>query len=400
MTSMNRTILQVFNRYLQTGGEAKSVDRIFNHLGERHRVQRCFFDSAEWKQPGAPGTAGQALRLFYNPASRQRFEAAANEHRPEVALFHNLYPVASPSLYRSALRRKLPVIQYLHNFRPFCVSGTAYANGRLLPEALHGDYRREVKLGAWQGSVAKSALFALMLKLLHASGWLNSVKAWVAISEFMRDKLVQAGVNPNHIFALRHSWDAMPAAPAGEDDGSYLFLARLVEVKGVEPLLKAWQMLRTQLGDRTPVLTIGGEGPLESLTRQHAASNPSVKFSGLISGDAKHEALRKCRAGMVPSTWWEPLGLVVYEAYDYAKPVLAARSGGLTETVLPMRTGLLHEPGDVDQIVRDVLAMEARSRAEREAMGSAGREWLLCEAGVKAWQDRFDAILEHALRSS
>ena len=391
---MSRTILQVFNRYLQAGGEAKSVDRIARHVGERHHVQRCFFDSAEWKQPGAPRTAGQALRLFYNPASRRRFEAAVDEHRPQVALFHNLYPVASPSLYRSALQRRLPVIQYLHNFRPFCVSGTAYANGQLLPEALHGRYCREVKLGSWQGSVAKSALFALMLKGLHASGWLKSVKAWVAISEFMRDKLVNAGVPSDRIFALRHSWDAMSEAPASEDSGGYLFLARLVEVKGVEPLLQTWAALRAQLGERTPVLNIGGEGPLESLVKEHAARNPSVKFLGMIGGTAKHEALRSCRAMLVPSTWWEPLGLVVYEAYDYAKPVLAARSGGLTETVLNDQTGLLHDPGEVDQIVRDVLAMEARSRAEREAMGRAGRAWLLREAGVTAWQDQFDAILD------
>lgn len=394
---MSRTILQVFNRYLQPGGEAVSVDRIAKHLGMSHNVQRCFFDSAEWVNPGAPGRAGQALHLFYNPGSRRRFEAAVAVHQPDVALFHNLYPVASPSLYCGALRRKLPVIQYLHNFRPFCVGGTAYAGGELLPAALHGHYGREVRLGAWQGSVVKSALFALMLKGLHASGWLNSVKAWVAISDFMRDKLVDAGVAPDRIFALRHSWDAMPELPAREDQGSYLFLGRLVEAKGVEPLLRAWQVLRDRLRSDTPELCIAGSGPLEGLVRQHVAANPSVKFSGMISGEAKYEALRCCRALLAPSTWWEPLGLVVYEAYDFGKPVLAARSGGLTETVQHEGTGLLHAPGSVGEIVRDVLAMEARSREQRDAMGLAGREWLLRDTSVKAWRERFDEILEAAV---
>jgi glycosyltransferase involved in cell wall biosynthesis len=390
-------LLQVFNRYLHTGGEEKSVDRIFKHVSGRHEVSRCFFDSADWKQPGAPGVAGQAMRLFYNAESRRHFETAMNEHKPDVTLFHNLYPVASPSLYKAALKRRLPVIQYLHNFRPFCVSGTVYARGQILEEALRGDYWREVKFASWQGSVVKSAVFALMLKMLHASGWLESVKAWVAISEFMRDRLVAAGVPADRIFALRHSWDALPEAPAGGDGGCYLFLGRLVEVKGLEPLLKAWQVLRAQHGTRTPGLQIAGEGPLESMVRNHAATNPSVHYLGLISGDQKHEALRCCRALVVPSTWWEPLGLVTYEAYDFAKPVLAARSGGLIETVIPGTTGLLHEPGSVEGIVRDVLAMEARSAAERTAMGTAGREWLLREAGVKAWQDRFDEIVRFAV---
>ncbi len=391
-------LLQVFNRYLHTGGEEKSVDRIYRHAGMRHEMSRCFFDSAEWKQPGAPGMAGQAMRLFYNAESRLRFESAIDEHRPEAALFHNLYPVASPSLYRAAQKRRLPVIQYLHNFRPFCVSGTVHARGQILTEALRGNYWREVKFASWQDSAVKSAAFAVMLKLLHASGWLGSVKTWVAISEFMRDRLVESGVPADRIFALRHSWDAMSQAPVAEDAGYYLIMCRLVEVKGIAPLLEAWQALRGQLGGRTPELHIAGEGPLAPLVRAHAASNPSVKFLGLISGQAKHEALTRCRAVMVPSTWWEPLGLVTYEAYDYAKPVLAARSGGLTETVSNHVTGLLHEPGNVNEIVRDVLAMEARNRDERHALGSAGRDWLLREAGVKAWQDRFDEIVDFAVR--
>lgn len=393
---MSHRILQVFNRYLHAGGEEKSVDRIFKHLGEQHTMSRCFFDSADWRGPEAPGVLGQARRLFYNGEARVRFEAAIDAEKPDVALFHNLYPVASPALYRAALKRGLPVIQYLHNFRPFCVSGTVYARGELLPEALHGNYWREVTHASWQDSVAKSALFALMLKGLHASGWLRSVKAWVAISEFMRDKLVEAGVEESRIFALRHSWDAMDVAPATEDAGFYLFLARLVEVKGVEPLLRAWDVLRERLGDRTPELRIGGEGPLEGMVRASAARNPSVKYLGMIGGEAKRAALTQCRAMMVPSTWWEPLGLVVYEAYDFAKPVLAARAGGLIETVLSGETGLLHSPGSVDEIVRDVLMMEEMPAVRRSAMGAAGRAWLLRETTVTAWQDRFDAMLDRA----
>ncbi len=391
------SLLHVFNRYLFHGGEEKIIDVIHDQLAQHHRIERCWFDSREWHGPAAPSAAGQAMRLFYNPESRARFEAAVDQHRPAAAIFHNIYPVASPSLYRAAQQRGLPVIQFLHNFRPFSVSGTLYARGQILNEALRGNYWREVRYGAWQDSVVKSALFAVLLKALHASGWLRSVRAWVAISDFMRERFIEAGIPPERIHTLRHFWQAMPEAPPAEDAGHYLFLARLVEVKGVEPLLHAWDSLYTQLGERTPPLHIGGEGPLEALVKQHAASNPSIRHLGLISGEAKHDALRRCRALIVPSTWWEPLGLVTYEAYDFAKPVLAARSGGLTETVQHETTGLLHQPGDVAGIVRDVLAMEQRSADERAAMGHAGRAWLLRKTSAEAWQQRFDEILARAL---
>ena len=63
---MSARMVQVFNRYLFSGGEEKSVDRIYNHLSSEHQMSRCFFESAEWKREGAPGLAGQLRRLFYN----------------------------------------------------------------------------------------------------------------------------------------------------------------------------------------------------------------------------------------------------------------------------------------------------------------------------------------------
>jgi glycosyltransferase involved in cell wall biosynthesis len=391
---MSRRILQVFNRYLHPGGEEKSVDRIFNHLRAGHEMSRCFFDSAEWKREGAPGAAGQVRRLFYNREARARFEAALDSARSDVALFHNIYPVGSPALYDAALRRGIPVVQYLHNFRPFSVGGTLFVNGKVCPDGLRGRDRAEVLAGAWQGSVVKSLLFAMMLRKLRGSGWLNGVKAWIAISDFMRERIVEAGlIPPESIHTLRHSWDAMERAPQTEDAGYYLFLGRLVPEKGVGVLLDAWAGLQARLGDKTPPLHIAGEGPQESLVQQRSRGNTSIRFLGQIGGETKAEALRRCRALVAPSVWWEPLGLVAYEAYDYAKPVLAARSGGLAETVQQGSTGFLHEPGSADSLARDVMTLESMPHPVRADFGNRGRQWLLNETSVAKWRKGFDAIL-------
>lgn len=389
---MRHRVLQVFNRYVHPGGEEKSVDRIYEHLKDGNDMERCFFDSRDWLGADAPSRFSQLRKMFYNSDSRRAFETAAAKQHSDVALFHNLYPVASPSLYHAALERRLPVVQFLHNFRPFSVSGTLHARGRLMPEALHGSYGREVLSGSWQGSVLKSALFALLLKRLHRSGWLTSVKQWVAISDFMRDRMIEAGVPTERITALRHSWDAMPEMPAREDDGNYLFLGRLVDVKGIEPLLQSWRELRIELGDATPKLVIAGEGPLAS--RVASETNPSIQYAGMLTGAAKAEALRTCRALIVPSLWWEPLGLVVYEAYDYGKPVLSAKSGGLTEVIEQGVTGLKHAPGDVRGLVADVLTLEKASAAQRLAMGDAGRQWLLRDASPAVWKQRMQEVLD------
>lgn len=392
-----RRILQVFNRYLFMGGEEKSVDRIHAHLSERHEMARCFFDSREWTGFGAPGNLGQLRRTFYNQDSRKRFVEAVTTFKPDAVLFHNIYPVGSPSLFHAALELKVPVIHYIHNFRPFSVGGTLYVNGQLTPESLHGHYGREVRGGAWQGSVLKSAIFAMLLKRLHRSGWLRSVKAWVCISEFIRDRFIEAGLEPSTVHALRHSWDAMPELPETSDGGYHLFLGRLVEQKGISTVLEAWQQLEAKLGEQTPELRIGGEGPLEGLVREAAQRTSKIRYLGLVEGAAKRETLANCRTMLAPSAWWEPLGLVTYEAYDYAKPVLAAASGGLSETVVQGATGLLHQPGNAGALMNDVLKIEEMSGAQRTAMGQSGRAWLLSNTRKEDWLRRFDEILDGVL---
>jgi glycosyltransferase involved in cell wall biosynthesis len=277
---MKRRILTVFNRYLHFGGEEKSVESIYAQLSHSHAMERCFFDSRSWMGADAPSRPVQLRRMFYNRESRQHFDEAAQQHQAELAMFHNIYPVGSPALYHAALDSGLPIVQFLHNFRPFSVGGTLYANGKLLPEALRGNYWREVMTGSWQSSVLKSALFALLLKRLHRSGWLQSVRQWVAVSEFMRERIMEAGVPPERVTALRHFWKAMPEMPNREDDGSYLFLGRLVNVKGIEMLLQVWRELRAHCGAATPLLRIAGEGPMAA--RIQAEDNPSVQPVGML----------------------------------------------------------------------------------------------------------------------
>jgi glycosyltransferase involved in cell wall biosynthesis len=394
-------VLQVFNRYVHMGGEEKSVDRIYAHLGQEHEMERCFFESKDWVGQGAPGRLGQLRRTFYNHESRAKLEQVCEAFQPDVALFHNAFPVGSPSLYHAAYLRKLPIVHYVHNFRPFSVGGTLYASGGFMEEALRGDYRREVRSGAWQDSRLKSAVMALVLRRLHRSGWLGNVKSWVCISEFLRDKLVHgAGLPAERVHALRHSWDAMAQAPQPEDRGYYLFLGRLVQVKGLDVLLDAWGQLEQKLGSAAPELWIGGEGPLEGMVRERAERSGKIRLLGLVQGREKMEAIRGCRAMLAPSTWWEPLGLVTYEAYDSAKPMLAARSGGLSETIVDGETGLLHLPGDEEALAGSVLRLEAMTPEERKTMGAKGREWLLANADVETWKKQMNVLLNKAVRSA
>jgi glycosyltransferase involved in cell wall biosynthesis len=389
-------ILQVFNQYAEQGGEEVWVDQVTSLSDERLRVHELRFHSRAWKMRGAPSPLTQAWRMWDNPESRRRLSREVGSLRPDVLLFHNLIPVASFGLYDEARKLGVPVLQYIHNFRPFSPSGTMWHGGRVHDEALHGNPWPEVFGGAWERSGTKTALLALHLRRLQKNGWLDAVDQWIAISEFMRDKFVEAGIPESKITTLRHCWTPMAAEPAGEDHGYYLFLGRLVPEKGVGTLLDAWQKLERKLGAKCPKLVIAGTGPEESKVMA-ATHGSKVEYVGFVLGEAKQRLLAGCRAVLAPSIWWEPLGLIVYEAYDHGKPVIAARSGGLVETVREGEGGFLHRPGDPDSLVEAILKLEETGHAGRVAMGTTGRKWLLQKASPDVWKSGFSEIVESVL---
>jgi glycosyltransferase involved in cell wall biosynthesis len=93
------------------------------------------------------------------------------------------------------------------------------------------------------------------------------------------------------------------------------------------------------------------------------------------------------------------LGLIVYEAYDFGRPVLAAASGGLMETVVEGETGFLHEPGNAIALANDVEKMEQKGAVGRVKMGENGRNWLLENASPATWLQRFSEIMTGARNS-
>ena len=394
-------ILQVFNRYLERGGEEESVERISNVLAKRHEVFHCYFDSRMWTHESTGfDNIRHILWMFYNPGAVERFRRQVQACRPDLILVHNVFPVGSIGVLREATRLGIPVFHVVHNFRPFSVNGYLWADGHLIPQGLKRNFIPEVLAGAWQDSRPKTAVLAGVLWVMHLMGIYDQIDCWLAISRFMRDAFVGAGIPAEKVFVLRHSWNARrgslePEARSQSAEGpSLLFLGRLTESKGVEVLLKAWELAAAKAPSAK--LFIGGSGPMEKLVSRAAAKLPRCEYVGQVGGARKEELLTNCTAMVVPSVWWEPLGLVTYEAYDYGKPVLAAAAGGLSETILPGETGWVHTPGDVEQLAAQIV--EALNDPEEcQRRGTNGRNWLQQHTRTEDWLDEFDVIANEIL---
>lgn len=386
-------ILQIFNRYAHMGGEEIAVEQISADLSANHEFRAITFDSQEWaNETGLVSRMRQFFSMVWNPASIRTVRQQIEEFRPDVVLLHNIMPVGSAGLFVYLTGSGVALVHFIHNFRPFSVNGYCWGNGRLLPEGLRKNFLPEILAGAWQNSRFKTAWYGLLIWSLHQLGVYRRIHGWIAISQFMKSTFVDCGINEDRIRVISHSWQPqcreadLPRKDTDEGDPMILFLGRLTEEKGILVLLDAWEILETS--SATGSLVIAGDGPLAAEVDWRCRKLTRATYVGFKSGEDKQQLLQKCTALVVPSVWWEPLGLVLYEAYDHSKPVLAARSGGIVDHVEDGVTGWMHPPGDVKSLAAHLR--EAMSDRESSRTRGANGRKLLLERSSRVWIDEFN----------
>ena len=169
-------------------------------------------------------------------------------------------------------------------------------------------------------------------------------------------------------------------------EGYLLFVGALGYAKGVDVLLRAY----TELRNAPPLVLIGyctPDWPLESLKLSH-----NVIVLHNWPNYAIMEAWRRCSIALVPSIMPEPFGIVVLEAMKMAKPVIASKTGALSDIVLDNETGFLVTPGNCHEL-RNAIQRLLDEPELRQQMGSMAKTRFL-EYDAKAVVPRIERIYQ------
>jgi len=197
------------------------------------------------------------------------------------------------------------------------------------------------------------------------------VDLFIAPSEFTKKKHLEMGLKIPIVelpyFSSRRQSDETTARSSMGEIPYFLFVGRLVKIKGLQELLPLFRHYEKAQ------LWIVGVGNYEPVLRRMARESPNIKFLGYQSGEQLGILYKQAVATIVPSLWYEVFGLVILEAFSQGTPVLVRNRGGMPKIIEESGGGFVFDTekelvNAMDQLVSDQNLRDKIGRRGYEAL--------------------------------
>lgn len=302
---------------------------------------------------------GNRFREFYHIVYDSRRNKAIKrfleDQKPDVIHIHHSLWIGLDFL--DLARKVLPdvkIIYTLHEYLALC-----YARGQLFryhEKSICQDTSPDQCNKCFPGIPSDD--FVLRRRMFRRAFAL--VDHFIAPSEYLKQRFVQWGLSEERISVIHNGHRIQRPASwkptHSEDLNVFGFFGQFVDAKGIDVLLQA----AVQVARDTPVeIKIFG-GNKEYATEDYVAridaildgetENLTITEVGAYSRDNVFDLMTAVDWVVVPSVWPETFGLVVSEAWDARRPVIASRAGGLTERIKDGKNGFSFAPGSDIQL--------------------------------------------------
>jgi glycosyltransferase involved in cell wall biosynthesis len=334
-----------------------------------------FLPNLDYREPSGIYRLQNAARILtrtlYSWEARRKIEALISDTNPDIAHLQSIEHHISPSILHSLRKYGVPVVQSVNTYKLVCASYRLFSFDRrdICERCLYGKHYHALLTRCVKSSLPAS-LLAMVEMYLHS--WLKIyylVDRFVVPNRFVETKLLKAGYPAQKIVRLLNPLDLTAYTPTYEFGDYILYFGRVDPEKGVMTLVQAMKRL-----PKLRLIVVGDGTQFEEIDRWVRDNRvDNVEFVGVQWGDALVPYLSRARLVVVPSIWYEPSPMVIYQALATGKPVIGSNIGGIPD-LLSEETGLLFDPSDVGDLA-DKIASLALDDERLHSMGRAARHW-------------------------
>ena len=287
------------------------------------------------------------LKTIYSSDARKKIRLVLDDFAPDVVHLNNFNYQLTPSIileivkWRKETGRSCRIVFTAHDYQlvcpnHMCNNPNTHEN---CEKCLTGSFFSCTKGKCIHGSTAKSFIGTLEASFWKLKGTYRYIDTFICCSQFMKTKLDSNPLFAKKTVAIHNFIDQIPWVDTQKED-YILYFGRFSEEKGIRTLVEAAR--------RMPEVNFvfAGKGPLEDLVN----NVDNIKNVGFKSGAELSDLIRRARASVYPSEWYENCPFSVMESQLYGTPVIGTDIGGIPELIRVGETGLLYNSGDVDAL--------------------------------------------------
>lgn len=338
-SGVKKKILLVHNYYQIPGGEDTVVANEKRLLEEHgHKVVLYTRHNSELNDYSKMQKLLLPFSTIFNLRTYREVRELIEREQIEILHVHNTLNLVSPSVYYAGVRKRIPVIQTVHNFRLLCPGATFYREGKVCEDCVKKGMLCAVKHGCYRGSKTQTLACVISTKIHRLLGIYGKIN-YICLTQFNKEKLLQLTqikenqvfIKPNFVFTKEINSDSE------RFQRQFVYVGRLEEIKGISILMEAWK----KLGKEAPELILCGNGPLESWCRDYVEKNEmqNVHLMGFVPNKEVQDIIAKSTALILPTQVYEGFPMTIVEAYGKGTPVIASDLGNAGNLVIPGVTG-------------------------------------------------------------
>ncbi len=295
------------------------------------------------------------FKIIYSVEAKRKIMRVIDRFKPDIVHLNNINFQLTPSVIYGVKRKKVPLVQTVHDYQMICPNHLLYNFDKNIPceKCVKGSLTECIKNRCIHASRIKSIIGAAEAKLYRSLKTYAKVDLYICPSRFLENKLLSASgyykgkTRTIHNFINKEQFKNVDR----ESENYIAYVGRLSKEKGIENLAEA--------AKRLPEYTfaIAGSGPDEKVLK----GIPNIKLMGFLTGDELCRFIGAASALLLPSVCYENCPLSILEAHSAGVPVVTMNSGGMAELVCDGVTGML-----VNEPTPEAIALRIKALLESE----------------------------------
>jgi len=336
-----------------------------------------------------------AMNVVYSFEARRKLEWLLRDKKPDMVQTLQIPTVLSFSLIDGVKRYGLPVVSRLSNYQLLCPTEHFLRNDRVC-EACEKSLLWAIRYKCARNSIPLSTLRVLALGIHRLKKTYDKIDCFVVPSQFLRSKMIENGFPRSKVEYLPSFIDTHAFQPSYQSSNYIVYSGRIAPEKGIPDLVKAFNKITSKVK-----LIIAGNylNPEGERVRRclEGCSMKNIEFVGYQPLDKLQTLMQNAMFTVCPSIWYENAPMSIYESYAMGKPVVGTRLGSIQEQVMDGRTGLLFEPGNIDDLA-DKMAYLIHHKSKLSDMGKEARGMVEAQHSPQVHYERLMGVYDKVMR--